>query len=535
MIREQLVAALREALVALEVQPLPPVINLERPARREHGDWSSNVALASAKKAGRNPRELAQAIADHLNHEPPPHVLKVDIAGPGFVNFHLAHTWLHDVLRDVVQQGADRFGRPDLGAGRRVNIEFISANPTGPVHAGHARNAVFGDALARLFERCGYEVTREFYLNDRGAQMQHFAASLAARKRGEPVPDAGYAGAYIEAWAAEMPDDADALEWGYARALRDQREVLDAARIHFDVWSSERALVDAGAVEATLADLRERGVVYEDDGATWFRSSAFGDNKDNVLVKRDGAFTYLAPDIAYHRDKYARGYALLIDIWGADHHGHISRMKAAMQALGHDPAELEVIITQLVKLMRDGEEVKISKRTGNLIEMRDIIEEIGVDATRFTYLLQSIDTPQTFDLELAKSQSMENPVFYVQMAHARARNIEKFAAERGATRGALDDADPSLLVHDRELEILRTLSEFIDVVVSACTDRAPHRITAWLRELAAGFHGFYHDCYVVGDGVPPALTNARLWLTEATRVGLRAGLDLIGVSAPESM
>jgi arginyl-tRNA synthetase len=535
MIRDQLVAAVRDALIALDVQPLPDVINLERPARREHGDWSSNVALASAKKAGRNPRELAQALADRLNADPPPNVVKVDIAGPGFVNFHLAHTWLHDVLREVVEQGPDLYGRVDLGHGHRVNVEFISANPTGPIHAGHARNAVFGDALARLLARCGYDVTREFYLNDRGAQMQHFAASLAARKRGQPVPEGGYAGTYVEAWAAEMPDDADPLEWGYARALRDQREVLDAARIRFDVWSSERELVGAGAVDAALADLRQRGFVYEQDGAVWFRSSAFGDPKDNVLVKSDGAFTYLAPDIAYHRDKFVRGFALLIDIWGADHHGHISRMKAAMQALGHDPAELEVLITQLVKLMRDGAEVKISKRTGDLVEMRDVVDEIGVDATRFTYLLQSIDTQQTFDLELAKSQSMDNPVFYVQMAHARARNIEKFASERGATRTAIADADASLLVHDRELEILRTLSEFTDVVVSASNDRAPHRITAWLRELAAGFHGFYHDCYVVGDGVPPELTHARLWLTEAARVGLRAGLDLIGVSAPESM
>ena len=535
MIRDQLVAALRHSLIALEVQPLPDVINLERPARREHGDWSSNVALASAKRAGRNPRELAQAIADRLNNDLPAHVLKVDIAGPGFVHFHLSHTWLHDVLREVVEQGDDRFGRADIGGGRRVNVEFISANPTGPIHAGHARGAVFGDSVARLLERCGFDVTREFYLNDRGNQMEHFASSLAARKRGEPVPEGGYAGTYIATWAAEMPDDADPLEWGYARALLDQREVLAAARIHFDVWSSERELVGAGAVDSAIDELRERGMVYDEDGAIWLRSSAFGDDKDRVLVKGDGEFTYLAPDIAYHRDKFQRGFALLIDIWGADHHGYIGRMKAAMQALGHDPAELEVLITQLVKLMRDGVEVKISKRTGDLVEMRDVIDEIGVDATRFTYLLQSIDTQQTFDLELAKSQSMDNPVFYVQMAHARARNIERFAAERGAVRAAFADADPSLLVHDRELEILRSLSEFAEIVVSAAADRAPHRITAWLRELASGFHGFYHDCYVVGDGVAPELTHARLWLTEATRVGLRAGLDLIGVSAPESM
>ena len=535
MLRDQLVGALGEALVALDVKPLPTVINLERPGRREHGDWSSNVALASAKKAGRNPRELAQAIADRLNNDLPPHVLKVDIAGGGFVNFHLAHTWLHDVLRDVIETGVADFGRHDFGGGRRVNVEFVSSNPTGPIHAGHARGAIFGDSLARLLERCGHEVTREFYLNDRGVQMERFAASLAARKNNEDVPEGGYNGAYIQLWAAEMPDDVDPLEWGYARALRDQREVLALARIKFDVWSSERDLVGAGAVEAALAELRERGMVYEEDGALWLRSTTFGDDKDRVLVKSDGEYTYLGPDIAYHRDKYQRDFALLIDIWGADHHGYIRRMKAAMQALGHDPTELEVLITQLVKLTSNGVEVKISKRTGDIVEMRDVIEEIGTDATRFTYLLQSIDTQQTFDLELAKSESMDNPVYYVQMAHARACNITRFAAERGATRGQLADADPSLLVHDRELDILRSLSEFAETVASACNDRAPHRITAWLRELAAAFHGFYHDCYVVGDGVAPELTHARLWLTEAARIGLHAGLDVIGVSAPETM
>jgi arginyl-tRNA synthetase len=332
-----------------------------------------------------------------------------------------------------------------------------------------------------------------------------------------------------------MPDGVDPLEWGYARALRDQREVLESARVAFDIWSSERDLVGDGAVQAALAELRQRDVVYDEDGAVWLRSTAFGDDKDRVLVKSDGEFTYLAPDIAYHREKFERGFALLIDVWGADHHGYIHRMKAAMQALGHDPTELEVLITQLVRLTSNGIEVKISKRTGDIVEMRDVIDEIGVDATRFTYLLQSIDTQQTFDLELAKSKSMDNPVFYVQMAHARARNIERFAAERGATRGQLADADPSLLTHDRELDILRRLSEFAETVGSACNDRAPHRITAWLRELAAAFHGFYHDCYVVGDGVDPELTHARLWLTEAARIGLRAGLDVIGVSAPETM
>src|SRR5688500_5285941 len=407
MLRDQLVGALREALVPFDVQPLPDVINLERPGRREHGDWSSNVALASAKKAGRNPRDLAQSIADRLNNNLPPHVLKVDIAGGGFVNFHLAHTWLHDVLRDVIEAGVADFGRHSFGEGRRVNVEFVSSNPTGPIHAGHARGAIFGDSLARLLTRCGYDVTREFYLNDRGVQMQSFAASLVARKNKAEVPEGGYAGTYIELWAAEMPDNVDPLEWGYARALRDQREVLQSARIKFDVWLSERDLVAAGAVEEALAELRERGMVYEEDGAVWLRSTMFGDDKDRVLVKSDGELTYLAPDIAYHRDKYERDVSLLIDIWGADHHGYIRRMKAAMQALGHDPTELEVLITQLVRLTSNGVEVKISKRTGDLVEMRDVIDEIGTDAPRVTELLQYVDREQNFDLELAMSQTQD--------------------------------------------------------------------------------------------------------------------------------
>ncbi len=535
MIRDQLASAVRDALVALDVDPLPETINLERPARREHGDWSSNVALAAAKKAGRNPRELAQALAAHLTAHPPAHVLAVEIAGPGFVNFRLADTWLHDVLRDVVIAGVATYARPDLGHARRTNVEFVSANPTGPLHAGHGRGAVFGDSVARLLERCNYDVEREFYLNDRGVQMQAFAASLAARKAGADLPENGYAGQYIVDWAAEMPATANPLEWGYERALRDQREVLGALRIHFDAWSSERQLVNSGAVERTLAELRARDMVYDLDGAVWLRSTTFGDDKDRVLVKGDGQFTYLLPDVAYHRDKYARDFELLLDVWGADHHGYILRMRAALQALGYDVDSFDVAITQLVKLMRGGEEVRLSKRTGDIIELRDVIEEVGADATRFTYLLQSVDTPQTFDLELAKSQSMDNPVFYVQMAHARLCSIARVAGERGVSRTPLASVDLSVLQHERELEVLRVLYALPDTVATACVDRAPHRITAWLRELAGAVHGFHHDCYVLGDGISPELTQARLWLVEAARVGLVIGLDLVGVSAPQAM
>jgi arginyl-tRNA synthetase len=535
-IRDQLVDALRATLVALEVEPLPETVNLERPARREHGDWSSNVALAAAKKAGRNPRELAQAVADRLNDPAhrPPHVTAVEIAGPGFVNFRLADSWLHDVLTTVVRGGPGDYGRHRVGTGTTVNVEWVSANPTGPLHVGHGRNAAYGDSLVRLLERCGFSVTREFYLNDRGTQMQHYVESLLARKKGEQPPDDGYHGQYVIDWAAEMPDDADPLEWGEQRAIRDHQDVLGQLHIHFDVWFSERSLVASGKVEEALADLRARDMAYDDDGAVWLRSTAFGDDKDRVLIKSDGEFTYLLPDIAYHRDKFSRADRL-VDVWGADHHGYVPRMKAAVQALGHAPDDLQVHLTQLVKLLRGGEEVRMSKRTGEIIELRDVIDEVGPDAARLTFLLQSVDTSQNFDLEVVKSQAMDNPVFYVQMAHARIRSMKRKADEVGVERRPLDAVDLSLLSHERELGVLRALSELPDVVLTAMQDAAPHRISTWVRELAGAFHGFYHDCYVISDQTPPELTQARLWLVEAAEIGLAIGLDLLGVSAPESM
>jgi arginyl-tRNA synthetase len=533
-IRDDLAAAVLDALRALDVDPLPTSVALERPARKEHGDWSSNVALATAKNAGRNPRELATQLAEHLNANLPPHVTAVEIAGPGFLNFRLAPTWLHDVLRTVVDEGTDGYARLDLGAGRTVNIEFVSANPTGPVHAGHARGAAYGDALGRVLARAGYDVTREFYVNDRGVQMQTFGASLAARKAGEEPPEGGYLGEYVTEWAAEMPDEADPVLWGEERALQDQREALGAFNVHFDVWSKELDLVASGAIEATLDELRSLGKVYEDDGATWLRSTEYGDDKDRVLVKSDGELTYLAPDIAYHRDKFSRAERL-INVWGADHHGYVPRMKAAMQALGHDPGELEVQIVQLVKLLKNGEEVKISKRSGNLVELRDIVDEVGADAARLTYLLQSLDSPQTVDLAVVASEGMDNPVFYVQMAHARIHGIARKAAEAGVVRAPFGDVDLSLLVDERELDVLRVLSELPEILRIAADDRAPHKVTTWVRELAGAFHGFYHDCYVIGEGISPEMTQARLWLVESARIGLSIGLDLLGVSAPESM
>jgi arginyl-tRNA synthetase len=533
-ISDDLADALRAALAGLGADA-PQTIHLERPVRPEHGDWSSNVALATAKKIGRVPRELATDIAKVLTDDPPPHVASVEVAGPGFVNFRMHDSWLHEVLRDVVQHGEQAYARSDEGGGTKVNIEFVSTNPTGPVHAGGGRWAAYGDSLARILERCGYAPHREFYLNDRGVQMQLFAQSLAARKAGQEVPEGGYQGEYVTEWAGEMPDGADPLEWGYERVKADVAETLERMGVRYDTWFSERSMVESGAIEATLEDLRAHGVVYDADGAVWLRTTEFGDDKDRVLVKSDGEPTYVLPDIAYHRDKFSRGYQLLIDVWGADHHGYMQRLKIGVQALGHDPDELEIILGQFVTLMRGGDEVRLSRRAGNIVTLSEVIDEVGPDAARLTFLLQSIDTKQLFDIDLVRSQAMENPVFYVQMAHARLAGIRRFAAESGIERSPFDAVDLSLLIHERELEILRSLSELPDAVRTACADRAPHKVTTWVRELAGNVHGFHHDNRVVGADIPADLTQARLWLVEAARVGLAIGLDLLGVSAPESM
>ncbi len=533
-VRDQLRESLHDALRAVGVDT-GREIGLERPARREHGDWSSNIALVTAREAGRNPRELGEALVEHLSTHRPPHVERVELAGPGFVNFHLAESWLHEVLTDVVTAGPDTYARHDFGAGTSVNVEFVSANPTGPLHAGHGRWAAYGDSLARLLERCGHRVQREFYVNDRGVQTELFGASLAARREGREPPADGYQGAYVTEWAAEMPDGADPVAWGVERALADQREVLEAMHVHFDTFASERRLVEAGAMEETLAELRQRGHVYDADGAVWLRTTDFGDDKDRVLVKSDGEPTYFLPDIAYHRDKYARGADHLIDVLGADHHGYVARMRAALQALGHPPDSFEVLIGQNVTLMRGGREVRLSKRAGTMIEARDLVELVGPDVARFTYLLQSIDTTQTIDIDVVTAQSAENPVYYVQYAHARVHSVAREARARGVARRPLDEVDLAVLTSERELEVLRRLSELPDVVAVATRARAPHQVATWVRELAAAFHRFWHECPILRDDVDDEVRQARLWLVEATRVGLAIGLDLLGVSAPERL
>ncbi len=530
---------LRRALTLVgeaEGLDVPDNFGLEQPANREHGDWSSNLALATSKQVGGNPRDLAARLVERLEAEALDHVTKIEIAGPGFINFHLAPTWLHDVLGHVIEVGEDGFGASTANEGKTINVEFVSANPTGPLHAGHGRGAVYGDALARLLEWTGYDVIRETYINDRGVQMQTYGSSLAARKAGREPDEGGYMGEYITEWAAEMPDDADPIEWGYARAIQDQQEVLASLNISFDVWFSERSLVDDGKLDTALDRLRDREMVFDDDGATWLRSTDFGDDKDRVLVKSDGQYTYLTPDIAYHDDKFARA-GELVNVWGADHHGYVPRMKAAMEMLGHDRDALDVQITQMVKLMRDGEEVKLSKRAGDIELLRDLVDEVGVDAARFTYLLHSIDSQQTFDLALAASQAKDNPVFNTQYAHARIRRVQTKVAEAGIERAPLSEVDLSVLTHDREIEILRALFSISDVVEIAARERSPHRVVGWVRELASAVHSFYQnkECYVIGDGVSPERMQARLWLIEAARIGLAATLGRLGVSAPESM
>ena len=533
-VRQHLRSALAAALVGAGVEAFPDKIGVERPGNPTHGDWSSNVALATAKRAGRNPRELAQELADALNSDLPRHVTAVEVAGAGFVNFRLAPSWLHDVLVSITEAGTQGFARSAVGAGSSVNIEYVSANPTGPLHAGHGRWAAYGDSLARLFERCGYDVTREFYVNDRGKQMSLFGASLTARKAGEDPPEGGYFGTYVSEWAQEMPAEADPVAWGTQRAHLDQVEVLASMNAEFDHWASENRLAQSGAVEATLADLTEGGYVYESEGATWLRTTEFGDDQDRVLIKSDGHPTYFLPDIAYHQQKYSRG-DLLIDILGADHHGYVARMSAAMQMLGRSSESYEVLIGQHVTLIRDGAEARLAKRSGNMVEARELVELAGADVARLTFLLQSIDTTQAIDVDLVVAESSENPVYYVQYANARVHSLARQAAHRGVAVLPLADVDLSVLTHKRELTLLRVLSELPDTVERAMQARAPHQVTTWARECAAALHGFWHDCPILRDDIDEQVRQARMWLVEATRIGLGVSLDLLGVSAPESM
>ena len=549
---EDLSVAVRDCVVALQSEgalggEAPAEIVIERPKNRDHGDYATPVALTLAKSAGRPPREIATMVAERLRQIPG--VADVEVAGPGFLNIRLAAEAQGLVAGQVVEAGAD-YGRGTLLEGRRVNVEFISANPTGPLHLGHTRWAAVGDALARVLGAAGADVSTEFYINDRGVQMDRFGASVMAVAQGRPVPEDGYHGAYITDLAAsivaehpgyrDLPEGEQLVafrEAAYALQLAQQQQVLELFRTHFDTWYSERSLHDSGAVERGMQRLREQGHVFELDGATWLRTTEFGDDKDRVLVKADGELTYFASDTAYYVDKRSRGFDLAIYLLGADHHGYVNRLRAVAACAGDDmDANVEVLIGQLVKMMKDGQEVKLSKRAGTLITLEELVEEVGVDAARYSLIRYPVDSPLTLDLDLLVQRTNDNPVFYVQYAHARVSSVLRNAADLGIdwrTAGY----DPSLLVHEREGELLRALAEFPAVVASAAELREPHRIPRYLESLATAYHRFYDVCRVLprGDEETEPIHLARLWLCAATRQVLANGLALCGVTAPERM
>lgn len=535
-IRTVLADALAASLNTLGVEADASSVHLERPARREHGDWSTNVALTTAKSSGRPPRQLANELQDALRAHPPKHVQKIEVAGPGFLNFYLDDGWLRDVLAEVIDAGESEYARLNLGRGQSVQIEFVSANPTGPLHVGNGWWASYGDAVGRLLDRCGWRVSREYYVNDTGGQIRRLGASVLARRNGDPLPEGGYPAGFIKGLAAayDGPDDVvSAGRWAAERTLGYIKLQLAEINIVFDEWFSQASIEESPAMDETVAQLQAKGLVYEEEGALWLRTADFGDPREKrVLRKSNGDWTYLAGDMTYHRTKFLdRGFDLVIDVWGADHEGQVQSLKAGVAALGIDPARLEIRLGQMISLASG----RMSKRAGNALDLDDLVDDIGPDAMRLLSLVNSIDQATLVDLDKVRAESKESPVFYVQMAYARIAGIGREAEKRGVDRAPIDRADLALLNHPRELDLLRTLSELPEVVALACEERAPHKVTTWIRELADRFHGFYHDCYVLHSDVPEELTQARLWLVESARIGLSIGLGLLGVAAPEKM
>ena len=547
---DAVVHALRELIERDAVEltgELPESVVIERPRNRSHGDYATNVALQLAKRSNVKPHALAALLADELTKAPG--VAAAEVAGPGFLNITVDAGAQGALAAQVVTAGA-AYGRNATLAGRRVNVEFISANPTGPLHLGHTRWAAVGDALARVMEAAGAEVTREFYVNDRGNQMDKFAASVEAAALGRPVPEDGYHGGYIADLAAqvvarrrdilELPEGerlAAFREEAYELQLAEQRAHLETFRTHFDVWFSERSLYDDGKVEHGLAVLEKQGHLYESDGALWMRTTDFGDDKDRVLRRGNGELTYFASDTAYYVDKRERGFDLCIYLLGADHHGYVGRLRSMAACAGDDPDRtLEVMIGQLVKIMRGGEEVRLSKRAGTIVTLEELVELIGVDALRYTLARYPSDSPLTLDVEQITRASNDNPVFYVQYAHARLASILRNAGDLGITAG-VDGFDPALLAHPREGELLRALAEFPRVVATAAQLREPHRVARYLEDTAGTFHRFYDVCRVLpqGDEDVTDLHRARLLLVDATRVVVANGLALLGVTAPDRM
>jgi len=541
-------AALDAAVAAGElVLEMRPEIKVDRPKNREHGDWATNVAMQVAKPAGLSPRAVAEVLVPRIAATPG--VTKVDIAGPGFINITLDAASSGELARSIVTEGHD-YGRTQTFAGVKINVEFISANPTGPLHLGHARWAAVGDAIASVLEVAGAEVTREFYINDRGVQLDNFGASIAAVANGRPVPENGYHGIYVpelaKAIVAEHPEYLDLpgdeqivafREAGYRLQLALQKETLDNFRTYFDVWASERELHETGAVERGLNKLTEQGHMFEDAGATWLRTTTFGDDKDRVLIKADGAMTYFASDIAYYVNKRDRGFDINIYLLGADHHGYIGRLKAVAGTAGDKPDyNIEVLIGQLVKMMKNGEEVRLSKRAGDMLTLDDLVDEVGVDAARYSLIRYPADSPLTLDLDLLVSRTNDNPVYYVQYAHARLASLLRNAAEMGIDWRS-SEFEPGLLSHEREGELIGVLAQYPRIVATAAELREPHRVARYLEELGAAYHRFYDACRVLprGDDVVDGTTIARLWLSAAARQVLANGLDTLHVSAPDKM
>ena len=545
-IRACLAAAIADGELALTPDALPGVIHVERPRQREHGDWSTNVAMQLAKTAGVAPRALAEALAARLRRIPG--VAEVAVAGPGFLNISLQAAAAGELARSIVQAGPS-YGRGDQLAGLRINLEFVSANPTGPIHIGGTRWAAVGDSLARVLEAVGAQVTREYYFNDHGAQVDRFARSLLARARGEEPPEDGYGGQYISEIADAvvagaaidvlgLPED-DAREFfrsrGVALMFEEIKSSLHEFGVDFDVYFHEDDLHESGAVDAAVAELKASGHLYLADGAWWLRSTDYGDDKDRVVIKSDGQPAYIAGDLAYFKDKRARGFDLCIYLLGADHHGYIARLKAAAAAFGDDPDTVEVLIGQLVNLVKDGQPLRMSKRAGTVVTMEDLVSAVGIDAARYALVRSSADSTLDIDLDLLTKATNDNPVFYVQYAHARTVNVGRNAADLGVARD--DGFDPALLDHASEAVLLGVLGGYSRVVGQAAELREPHRIARYLEELAGAYHKWYDQRHVtpVGDEPVDDVHRTRLWLNDATRTVLANGLGLLAVGAPERM
>ena len=552
MIQERLASLVREALEtaagALDLSPPLPEVELEKPKRREFGDFSTNVALAAASRIGANPRDVAGAIVAAL---PPADFLeKAEIAGPGFINLHVTDDWLHEVLREVVALG-DAYGHGER-TGYSVQVEFVSANPTGPLHIGQARNAAIGDAISNVMEAAGWRVEREYYFNDAGRQMDLFGSSVEARYlelfgHAAEIPEDGYGGDYLVAVAKDiaaalgdslvnLPEEerhTRLLHEGSERVLAMIKVTLERFGVAFDVYFSERTLHDNGEIDLAVKRLREAGHAFDQEGAVFFRSTSFGDDKDRVLIRSNGAPTYFAADCAYLIDKFSRGFDRLVYVWGADHHGDVKRVKGAAQALGFDPDAVEMVLYQWVHLQRGGQAVGMSKRAGTFVTLDELIDEVGADATLFTLLSHSNDSSMTFDIDVVKQQSLENPVYYVQYGHARIASILRHAKERGIELAPIGEAELARLTAEAELDLLRAIAELPGEVQEAAAGRSPYRLTHFAERLASEFHRFYTECRVVTDD--SVLTQARLWLSVAAKQAIGNTLALLGVSAPESM